>query len=286
MQEIFGGLERLATSHLYPYRVPITFGLVIALAALAVAAYRAGMHRAIGRHRLAAALVAVPLLAVMLPAGHYTLAPLWRRAYLEEASPLATIAHEVSLAPASATHQAGVEPDPAPVTAASAAAAPAPQPNAAPAAVAPAPPSTVALMAAAPTPPPAPAPIATVAAPPTAPTSAATMPFVPHVARAGQFRGADDFHFGRGQVQLIETAPGRFTLRFEGFSVRNGPDLFVYLSPSTTGYADGGLNLGRLKATNGDFNYEVPAGTDITQFQSVVVWCRRFATLFATAALS
>ena len=273
MAELVGGLERLVADHLYPYRAPITVGLGIVLAALAVAAYRAGVHRAIGRHRLAAALVAVPLLAVMLPAGYYTLSPLWRRAHLEEASPLATVTRETSITPAPATPQAGAESDPVPVTATSAA-APVPLSSAVPVAVAPAPPSTTALMAAAPAPPPA------------APAPAATVPFVPHVARAGQFRGADDFHFGRGRVQLIETEPGRFTLRFEGFSVRNGPDLFVYLSPSATGYADGALNLGRLKATGGAFNYEIPAGTDITRFQSVIVWCRRFATLFATAALS
>ncbi len=47
----------------------------------------------------------------------------------------------------------------------------------------------------------------------------------------GAFQGADDFHFGSGQALLVETAPGTYTLRFEGFSVRNGPDLFVYLSP-------------------------------------------------------
>ena len=45
----------------------------------------------------------------------------------------------------------------------------------------------------------------------------------------GMFEGADDFHFGRGDALLIETAPGAYTLRFENFSVRNGPDLFVYL---------------------------------------------------------
>jgi hypothetical protein len=78
----------------------------------------------------------------------------------------------------------------------------------------------------------------------------------------GQFQGADDFHFGRGQAQLIETAPGRYTLRFEDFSVRNGPDLFVYLSPDEDGYIDGAVNLGELKATDGAFNYELPA--DVT----------------------
>lgn len=84
---------------------------------------------------------------------------------------------------------------------------------------------------------------------------------------------------------MIETAPGQYVLRFEDFSVRNGPDLFVYLSPSPDGYADGALKLGELKATDGAFNYEVPPGTEIEAFQSAIVWCEGFSVLFGTATL-
>ena len=99
--------------------------------------------------------------------------------------------------------------------------------------------------------------------------------------------GADDFHFGRGTAQLIETAPGAYTLRFEDFSVRNGPDLFVYLTPDPTGESiDGGINLGALKATDGAFNYELPPSTDVSQFSSAIVWCKQFAVLFAVAELA
>jgi hypothetical protein len=110
-------------------------------------------------------------------------------------------------------------------------------------------------------------------------------PFTARITHRGQFWGADDFHFGRGQAQLIETAPGRYTLRFDHFSVRNGPDLFVYLSPNEDGYADGAVNLGELKATDGAFNYDVPAGVDVSQFRSAIVWCKRFSVLFAVAPL-
>jgi hypothetical protein len=56
--------------------------------------------------------------------------------------------------------------------------------------------------------------------------------------------GADEFHFGKGTARLIEPAPGVFTVRLEDFAVRNGPDLFVYLSPSADGYTDGVVELG------------------------------------------
>lgn len=121
---------------------------------------------------------------------------------------------------------------------------------------------------------------------PTVSPAAATPAFTTRVIAEGEWQGADEFHFARGRALLIETAPGVYTVRVEEFSVRNGPDLFVYLSPSPTGYADGALNLGELKATDGAFNYEVPEGTDISQFASVVIWCRAFSVLFGTAALA
>lgn len=106
----------------------------------------------------------------------------------------------------------------------------------------------------------------------------------PQVIRQGTFQGADDFHFGEGQALLIETEPDKYVLRFEDFSVRNGPDLFVYLSPDPEGFGDGAINLGGLKGTDGAFNYDVPQGTDVSQFKSAIIWCDQFAVLFATAS--
>jgi hypothetical protein len=103
--------------------------------------------------------------------------------------------------------------------------------------------------------------------------------------RRGTFHGEDDFHFGRGTARLFDTADGVF-VRFENFAVRNGPDLYVYLSPSSNGYAGkGNLELGRLKASEGNQNYRLPAGTDPATYRSVVIWCKQFAVQFAVATL-
>ncbi|MDH4143473.1 MAG: DM13 domain-containing protein, partial [Chloroflexota bacterium] len=123
-----------------------------------------------------------------------------------------------------------------------------------------------------------PATIASEAAPTPTPT-----PFVPSTITAGEFEGTDDFHFGRGTASIIEVAPGRYHLRLEDFSVRNGPDLYVYLSPSPDGYADDALELGTLKATDGSFGYDLPEGTDPSRFRSAIIWCKQFSHLFATA---
>lgn len=103
--------------------------------------------------------------------------------------------------------------------------------------------------------------------------------------RRGTFQGADDFHFGNGTAILSETAPGAWTVRFEGFSVRNGPDLYVYVSPDPAGYADGAIEVGKLRATDGSFNMDLPVGADPADGASIVIWCKQFAVQFAVATL-
>jgi hypothetical protein len=102
----------------------------------------------------------------------------------------------------------------------------------------------------------------------------------------GSFAGADDFHFAEGTAGLVEVSPGRLSLRVENFSVRNGPDLYVYLSPDPDGYAKDAIELGRLKATDGSFNYDVPADVEIEDVRSVVIWCKAFSVQFGAARLS
>lgn len=102
---------------------------------------------------------------------------------------------------------------------------------------------------------------------------------------SGDFQGADEFHFGRGQAHIVET-PSGLVLRIENFSVLNGPDLHVYLSADSSGYTPDATDLGKLKATDGSFNYALPAGTDAATVASVVIWCEPFAVQFAHAPLA
>jgi len=125
----------------------------------------------------------------------------------------------------------------------------------------------------------------TASAAPTPETTATPAAWTPAPPRTGSFKGTDDFHFGRGTATLIETAPGAWSIRFEDFSVRNGPDLFVYLSPDANDYTNGALEVARLKATDGSFNQALPAGTDPAAHRSILIWCKQFSHLFAVATL-
>lgn len=46
------------------------------------------------------------------------------------------------------------------------------------------------------------------------------------------------------------------------------------------------LDLGELKGNVGSQNYEIPAGTDLSIYNSVVIYCQPFHVVFATATLT
>ena len=151
---------------------------------------------------------------------------------------------------------------------------------------------TVAVASSPPLPSRSPAPSAVASASPTAPppsssvvppTPSSPTPLAPITLATGEFSGTDDFHFGRGTASIVQVGPTRYHLRLEDFSVRNGPDLYVYLSRSANGSAIDGLELGRLKATDGSFGYDLPAGVDPGDFASAIIWCKQFSHLFAVA---
>jgi len=77
-------------------------------------------------------------------------------------------------------------------------------------------------------------------------------------------------------------------VRIENLDTDNGPDVIVVLSTNEAANPALGnyLDLGALKGNKGNQNYVVPAGTDITPYRSVVLWCRRFSVAFGSAPIS
>lgn len=74
----------------------------------------------------------------------------------------------------------------------------------------------------------------------------------------------------------------------DAFKTDDGPDLFVLLHRDAvpeTYKPDYYLNLGELQAIRGTQRYEIPDGTDIAQYASVVIWCREFDVTFGYATL-
>jgi hypothetical protein len=101
----------------------------------------------------------------------------------------------------------------------------------------------------------------------------------------GNFVDAGDgFHKVEGVAKVVNLADGKTFLRLENLKATNGPDLYVYLS-TDKGVSDF-VNLGRLKGNIGNQNYEIPAGTDLAKYDTVLIWCKAFSTLFGSAKLS
>ena len=107
---------------------------------------------------------------------------------------------------------------------------------------------------------------------------------------AGQFHSVA--HETKGTASVHDLGGGRRVLRLTDFATSNGPDVRVYLvaaqdaSDNATVTKAGYIELGKLKGNQGDQNYEIPAGTDLTKYRAVTIWCHRFAVNFATAPLT
>ncbi len=99
-------------------------------------------------------------------------------------------------------------------------------------------------------------------------------------------------HETHGRATILRLPDGRLLLRLTDFATSNGPDVRVYLvaapdaADNSTVTRAGFLELGKLKGTDGDQNYDVPTGTDLNRYRAVTIWCRRFAVNFATAPLT
>ena len=87
-------------------------------------------------------------------------------------------------------------------------------------------------------------------------------------------------HDVKGKVLLVQVG-GEKIIRFENLKTINGPDLRIYLSTGLN--KNDVVDLGAIRATEGNVNYAIPSGTDTTKYHNVLIWCRAFGVLFSYA---
>jgi Electron transfer DM13 len=103
--------------------------------------------------------------------------------------------------------------------------------------------------------------------------------------RTGSFVGVGDgIHNAEGIAKVIPLQDGSNILRLENLHVTNGPDLYVYLATDKS--ASDFVSLGKLKANNGNQNYNIPSETDLAKYDTALIWCRPFSVLFGSAELA
>lgn len=89
-------------------------------------------------------------------------------------------------------------------------------------------------------------------------------------------------HEVAGEALLVKGDQENF-LRFENLKTINGPDLRIYLSTDLK--AKNFVDLGPIRATEGNVNYAIPTGTDLNKYRYALIWCRAFGVLFSYAQL-
>ena len=110
------------------------------------------------------------------------------------------------------------------------------------------------------------------------------------IVATGSFHGAAHKTSGRATVY---SASGKETLRLTNFKTSNGPNVHVVLIAATDAQDDENflnknlerVDLGKLKGNEGDQNYAIPAGTNLSKFKAVSIYCERFNANFGTAPL-
>ena len=99
---------------------------------------------------------------------------------------------------------------------------------------------------------------------------------------------SDPVHYGKGRVSVYE-----HTVFLEpDFEVGPGPAFHVYLVPkgsirSTSDLKDVMVvDLGGLRAFKGSQQYAIPAGVNLKDYPTVMIWCERFGVLISPADLT
>lgn len=112
----------------------------------------------------------------------------------------------------------------------------------------------------------------------------------------GAVQAAGDFYRvekdGRGTARLYRLGDGRRFLRLEGFETAQNTDLFVWLSeavrPGTSREVTDRprIELGNLKSTLGNQNYEIPESVPDFAIRSIVIWCAPLAIAYTAADMA
>jgi hypothetical protein len=86
-----------------------------------------------------------------------------------------------------------------------------------------------------------------------------------------------------GTVKVVQGDNNTIKLVFENLSTGNGPDVRVWLSPNNT--ANPYQEVGNLKATSGNFSYDLSSSINYTTNNRVLIWCEDVSVLFGYAIL-
>lgn len=95
----------------------------------------------------------------------------------------------------------------------------------------------------------------------------------------------------QGDWQIVEDNGALFIELGENFKAKKGPDVKIFLSPTAdtqvTGdnAVNGSILIKQISDFDGSARIAIPAGTDLSQFQSLVFHCEAYSKLWGSSAL-
>jgi hypothetical protein len=81
-------------------------------------------------------------------------------------------------------------------------------------------------------------------------------------------------HNATGKASISKDGMGKAFLELTGIKVDKVPDGRVYLAKG--GDHTKGVELGKLTQFTGDVRFPIPEGTMADEYDSVVIWCKKF----------
>ena len=99
----------------------------------------------------------------------------------------------------------------------------------------------------------------------------------------GMFTGSEGHH-AAGKITVSQGAMGKYVLTLSDIDVDKVPDGYVYLT--NDGDRMHGVELGKLKQFSGTVSFDLPGGTHPENYNTVVIWCKKFNTEIGRARLA
>lgn len=92
-------------------------------------------------------------------------------------------------------------------------------------------------------------------------------------------------HRGSGAASIVRTPNGSHVVQLEDYDISSGITLYLYVVPGANQQRPGtdSVNLGKLTENTGDRVVRIPAGTDLSGPQTVLIWCEPYRTPIAAA---
>jgi hypothetical protein len=98
------------------------------------------------------------------------------------------------------------------------------------------------------------------------------------------FMGAGG-HKAAGDYEIAEVNGKQQIKLTPDFGVDQAPDLYLVLATSETPDARS-VYVAKLKSATGSQSYDIPKGTDLSKYTKLLVWCKKFNVLIASADLA